>query len=66
METEAHIQCNKIMHLEDSMVKYGIYNTETLEKLIDTVHDVCIITTPHEKLFAGELSTAYMWYVNKH
>ena len=34
METKADIQCNKIMHLEDSMVMYGIYNSETLEKLI--------------------------------
>ena len=33
METEADIQCNKILHLEDSMVLYGIYNTETLDKL---------------------------------
>ena len=31
METKAHIQCSKIVHLEDSMVIYGIYNAETLE-----------------------------------
>ena len=33
-----NLWCNKIIHLEDSMVMYGIYNSETLEKLIDTVH----------------------------
>ena len=32
METKAYIQCNKIRHLQDSMVMYGIYNAETLEK----------------------------------
>ena len=25
------LQHNKLMHLEDSMVMYGIYNAETLE-----------------------------------
>ena len=37
------------MHLEDSMVIYGIYNAETLEKLIDMVHHIPNITTPNEK-----------------
>ena len=32
METKAVIQHNKLMHLEDSMVIYGIYNVETLQK----------------------------------
>ena len=31
METKTNIQCNKLIHLEDSMVMYGIYNAETLE-----------------------------------
>ena len=64
METKTDIQHNKIMHLEDSMVMYGIYNTETLKKLIDTVQYIHNKTTTNEKLFA-ELSTAYTWYVNK-
>ena len=32
METKADIQCNKIMHLEYSMVMYGTYNAETLRQ----------------------------------
>ena len=32
---------------------------------MDIVHHIHNITTPNEKLFAGELNTAYMWYVNK-
>ena len=46
------------------MVMYGIYNAETLENLIKTVHQM-YNTTPNEKLFTGELSTAFTWYVNK-
>ena len=33
---------------------YGIYNAETLEKLIKTVHKIHNTTSSHEKLFAGE------------
>ena len=65
MEPKTDIQHNKIMHLEDSMLMYGIYNAETLKKLIDTVHCMHNKTTTNEKLFAEELSTAYTWYVNK-
>ena len=32
METKVNIQHNKLIHLEDSMVMYGVYNAETLEK----------------------------------
>ena len=32
METKTEIQCNKLIHLEDTMVMYGVYNAETLEK----------------------------------
>ena len=38
IENRVDIQCNKIFHLEDSMVMYGVYNSDTLENLIDTVH----------------------------
>ena len=64
-ETKADIQHSKIIHLEDSMVMYVIYNAETLEKLIHTVHHIHNITTPNEKLF-GELNSAYLWYVNRY
>ena len=38
IDKQAIIQHNKLNHLEDSMVINGIYNTETLENLIHTVH----------------------------
>ena len=58
------IQCNKLIHLEDSMVIYGIYNVETLENLIHTVHHMHNTTTEIERLFAGQISGAYTWYIN--
>ena len=53
METKINIQLNKPMHLEDSMVMYGVCNAETLEKHIKTVHSMHKTKTLHEALFAG-------------
>ena len=33
MENKVDIQGNRVCHLEDSMVMYGIYNPDTLEQL---------------------------------
>ena len=44
---------------------YGIYNSEALEKLIDTVHKMQNTITPNEKLFTGTLSYWYTWYLTK-
>ena len=35
---------------------YGVYNVETLEKLITTVHNIPNTTSSHERLFAGQHS----------
>ena len=45
---------------------YGIYYTDTLEKLINTVHHIHNITSPYEKLFAGQQDTGLLHpiYVN--
>ena len=45
MENKVDIQQNKIFHLEDSMVMYGIYNSDTLQDLINTVHKLHNTTT---------------------
>ena len=65
MESKANIQCNKLMHLEDNMVMYGVYDTETLEKLVNTVHTMQNTTTPNERLFTGDFSSAFTGYINK-
>ena len=51
---QANIQHNKLMKLDITMLMYGIYNVETLEKLINTVHEIHNATSSHKKLFAGE------------
>ena len=56
MDDKANIQCNKLMKLDNSMLMYGIYNAEILEKLIKTVHGIHNTTSSHERLFAGEHS----------
>ena len=39
------------------MLMYGIYNAETLQKLINTVHNIHNTTSSHERLFAGQQSS---------
>ena len=65
MENKANKQHNKFMHLEDTMVMYGVYNAEILEKLVNTVHIMHNNTTPNKKLFAGDFSSAFTWYINQ-
>ena len=54
MNEKANIQYNKLMKLDSSMLMYGIYNAEMLEKIIKTVHGIHNTTSSHERLFAGE------------
>ena len=54
------------MHLVDSMVMYGVYNVETLEKLTNVEHHMHNTKTLHEKLFTEQLTAAYRWYINSH
>ena len=56
MDSKADIQCNKLMHLENSILMYDVYNAETLEKVIKTVHNIHNTTTSHERLFVGQHS----------
>ena len=53
MDSKTTIQHNKLMQLENSMLMYGIYNAETLEKLINTMLNIHNTTSSHERLFAG-------------
>ena len=55
MNKRSTLQRNRIHHLEDSMIMYGVYNSDTLKDLIDTVHRMQNFTTWNEKTFAGRL-----------
>ena len=58
MGNQANTQCNKLIKLDNTMLLYGIYNAETLEKLINTVQEIHNVTSTHEKLFVGEYNPA--------
>ena len=49
MDNKANIQHDKLMQLEHSMLMYGVYNVETLEKLITTLHNMHNTTSSHER-----------------
>ena len=51
MSNEIETQHNKLLKLDNSMLMYRLYNAETLEKLINTVHNIHNMTTSHEALF---------------
>ena len=55
MNKKTNIQHNRIHHLEDTMIMYGVYNSDTLTDIIDTVHRMQNFTTWKEKTFAGKL-----------
>ena len=43
--------------MENSMLMSGVYNMETLEKLINTVHNIHNTMYSHERLFVGQHSS---------
>ena len=55
MDKKTIKQCNRIHHLEDTMIMYGVYNSDTLTDLIDTVCRMQNFTTWNEKTFTGKL-----------
>ena len=65
MENKLDLQQNRVYHLEDAMVMYGIYNLDTLKKSIDTVHNMLNHTTWNEKLVARKIQLWYQRYLSK-
>ena len=45
MNKKMNVQHKQIPHLEDSLIMYGVYNSDTLKDLIDTVHRMQNFTT---------------------
>ena len=62
MSSKADIQRNKLVHLEDTSVNYGVYSAEMLENLIKTVHTLHSRQSMYENLFAGKVTEAYEYY----
>ena len=53
MSISTDMQRNKLMHLENTLVMYRIYNAKTLENVVKTVHVLHSRQTLYEGLFAG-------------
>ena len=59
MNNQINIQHNKLMKLDDTMLMYGIYNVEMLEKLINTVCDIHNVTSSHENYLLENIIHLY-------
>ena len=66
MSIKTDMQRNKLMHLENTLVMYGVYNAEILERLVKTVHALHSRKTMYESLFVGKTSAAYEYYSQMH
>ena len=51
-----NIEHNKIYHLEDTMIMYGKYNSDTLTNLLDMVHRKHNLILLKERLFVGRVN----------
>ena len=65
MEKKTDLQHIQIHHLEDTMIMYGVHNSDTLTALIRTVHNMQNATTWKERTFAGKLNQIYQAYLNE-
>ena len=65
MENKINLQCNKMFHLENFMVMYGIYKSKALEKLITNLHKMHNTITWNDKFFVSKLDSWYKWYSTK-
>ena len=50
------IDHNSVYHLEDTMIMYGKYNSDTLMELINMVHQMQNVTTWKEQIFVSEMN----------
>ena len=66
MSVSTNAQRNKLIHLENTLIMYGIYNAETFEKLLKMVHTLHSRQSLCESLFAGQTSVAYKAYSQMH
>ena len=62
INSKADIDHNKVYHLEDTMIMYGKYNSDTLMDLINTVCQMHNVTTWKEKIFVSKMNE---WLKNK-
>ena len=64
MNKRVNIEHNRVFHLEDSMIMYGIYNVDTLEKLIQMEHKMNTKSVWFERLYAGHVNKWFEMYLS--
>ena len=50
------MEYNRVNHLEDTMILYGKYNSDTLTSLINTVHRMHNMASLKERVFVGKMN----------
>ena len=66
MSFKTDIQRNTLMYLENTLVMYGVYNAEMLERLVKTVHILHSRQTLYKNLLASKTSAAYEYHSQMH
>ena len=56
LNSKTNIDHNKVYHLEDTMIMYGKYNSDTLIELVNMVHQMQKVTTWKEKVFVSKMN----------
>ena len=56
MQGKANLQCNRVYHLEYTMIMYSKYNSDALMDLIDTVYHMQNLTCWKEKMLVGKMT----------
>ena len=56
INSKSEIDHNRVYHLEDTMIMYGKYNSDTLMELVKSVYQMQNVTTWKEKIFVSEMT----------
>ena len=56
INSKTEIDYNRVYHLEDTMIMYGKYNSDTLMELVKTVCQMQNVTTWKENIFVSEMN----------
>ena len=56
MNSKSEIDHNRVYHLEDTIIMYGKYKSDTLMELVKTMHQMQNVTTWKEKIFVSEMN----------
>ena len=61
LNSRTNIDHNRVYHLEDTMIMYGKYNSDTLMELVNMVHQMQNVTTWKEQIFVSEMNDWLKW-----